>query len=93
MPCDYASRHALPIEDLTKEKERLMVDMGEEIEVMRVLMADLPPALSRGVLKEVVEQDEVYKKLKEAQGPRHGPLHGGLGGARGGVQGGEDSHT
>ena len=24
MPCDYASRHTLPIEDLTEEKERLM---------------------------------------------------------------------
>ena len=29
-------------------------------------MADLPPALSLGVLKEVAEQDEVYQKLKEA---------------------------
>ena len=66
MPCDYASRHTLPIKGLTKEKERLMVDTGEDIEVMRVVMADLPPALSLGVLKEAAEQDEVYQKLKEA---------------------------
>ena len=43
-----------------------MVDVGEDIEVMRVLMVDLPPAPSLGVLKEVAEQDEVYQKLKEA---------------------------
>ena len=33
---------------------------------MRDLMADLPPALSLGVLKEVAKQDEGYQKLKEA---------------------------
>ena len=32
MPCDYASRHASPIEDLTEEeKEQLIVDVGEDI--------------------------------------------------------------
>ena len=45
MPCDYASRHASPIEDITKEeKEQLMVDVGEDIQVMMVIMAYLPPA-------------------------------------------------
>ena len=54
MPCDYASRHASPIEDLTEEeKERLMVDVGEDVQVMRVIMADLPPALTIEVVKEV----------------------------------------
>ena len=67
MPCDYTSRHAAPIEDLTKEeKRRLMVDVGEDIQVMRVIMADLPPALSMEVLREVAERDEVYQKLKAA---------------------------
>ena len=57
----------MPIKDLTEEeKEQLMVDVGKDIQVMRVLMADLPPALSLGVLKEVAEQDKVYQKLKEA---------------------------
>ena len=67
MPCDYASRHAAPIEDLNEEeKDRLMVDTSEDIEVMRVFIADLPPALSLEVLKEVAERDEVYQRLKEA---------------------------
>ena len=67
MPCDYTSRHAAPIEDLTEEeKERLMVDVGGDVQVMRVMMADLPPALTIEVVKEVAEHDRVYKKLKVA---------------------------
>ena len=67
MPCDYASRHVAPIEDLDEEeRERLMVDTGKDIQVMRVFIADLPPALSLEVLKEVAERDEVYQRLKVA---------------------------
>ena len=67
MPCDYASRHAVPIKDLTEEeKEMLMVDVGEDVQVMRVIMADLPPALTMEVLREVAEHNEVYQKLKVA---------------------------
>ena len=67
MPCNYASRHAAPIKDLDEEeRERLMVDTGQDIEVMRVFIADLPPALSLQVLKEVAERDTVYQRLKEA---------------------------
>ena len=59
MPCDYASRHAVPIEALNvDEKERLMVDTGEDIQVMRVFIADLPPAMTLEVLKAVAERDE-----------------------------------
>ena len=66
MPCDYASRHTVPIKDLDKEgKERLMVDTGEDIQVMRVFIADLPPAMTLEVLKAVAERDEVYQRLKE----------------------------
>lgn len=61
MPCDYASCHASPIEDLTEEEqERLMVDVGEDVQVMRVIMADLPLALTMEVVKEVAEHNKVY---------------------------------
>ena len=67
MPCDYASRHALPIKDLPEEeKEMLMVDVGENVQVMRVIMADLPTALTMEVLREVVVHEQVYQKLKAA---------------------------
>ena len=41
-PCDCTSRLVAPIEDLSKEeKERLIVEVGEDIQVMRVIMVDL----------------------------------------------------
>ena len=47
MPCDHTSRHPRSIEGLTtKEKERLLLDEGDDIQVMRVIMEDLPPALT-----------------------------------------------
>ena len=78
MPCDYASRHVVPIKDLTEEKERLMVDVGEDVQVMRVIMADLPPALTMGVVKEVAEQDQNCQKLKEAMKAGKKPTDGDL---------------
>ena len=77
MACDYASRHAVPIEGLDEvEKERLMVDNGEDIQVMRVFIADLPPALPLDVLREVAAQDEGYQRLmvavKKGRKPRTG---------------------
>ena len=43
MPCDFASRHPLPIERLSqKEGEKLMVDEGKGIQVMRVVTGDGP---------------------------------------------------
>ena len=57
----------MPIKDLNEEeKERLMVETGEDIQVMRVFIADLLPALSLEVLKEVAGRDEVYQRLMVA---------------------------
>ena len=68
MQDDYFQEFQLaPINDLTEEeKEWLIVDMGEDIQVRRVIMADLPLALSMKVLRKVAERDEVYQKLKTA---------------------------
>ena len=83
MPCDYASRHAVPIEGLDEEeKERLMVDTGEDIQVMRVFVADLPPALPLEVLREVAGRDEVYQRLMVDTRYQGTGEPGGGGGAR-----------
>ena len=67
MPCDYAFSHGVPIGDLNEEeKERLRMDIGEDIQVMRVCIADLPLALSLEVMKERAERNRVHQKLKEA---------------------------
>ena len=40
MPCDFASRHPRPISELSEhEREDLMVDDGEDVQVMKVMMA------------------------------------------------------
>ena len=57
----------MPIEGLDEEeKERLMVNNGEDIQVRWVFIADLPPELPLEVLREVAAQDEVYQRLKVA---------------------------
>ena len=61
MPCTYASRHTVLMEDLMEEKERLMVDLGEDVQVMRVIMADLPPAMTMDIVKEATEHNQTYR--------------------------------
>ena len=59
-------RHGVTIEDLNEEeKEWQMEDNGEDIQVKRVFIADMPQALSIEVLKEMAEQDRVYQKIRE----------------------------
>ena len=80
MPCGDATCHAAPIEDLEKEeRESLMGDTSADTQVMRVFVANLPPAQTLEVQKEVAKRDTVYKD----------PRRGGGGAAQ---QGGEDSH-
>ena len=62
-----ASRRATPIEGLNEEEQdRLIVDNGEDIQVLRVYINDLPPALSLETLREVAAQDMVYQGLMDA---------------------------
>jgi hypothetical protein len=67
VPADYNSRHPNPIEDLTEdEREALYIDDGEDVQIMRIIMADLPDALSVELIKQAADSDPVYKKLREA---------------------------
>ena len=64
---DFNSRHPLPIDHLTQEeREDLYIDDGDDIQIMRVMMAGLPDALSMELIKEAAETDPVYKKLINA---------------------------
>ena len=67
MPADFASRHPAPISKLSAaEREDHMVDDGNDIQVMRVIMADLPPALTTSMIREAAKTDRVYQRLMEA---------------------------
>ena len=67
MPADFFSRHPAPITHLTQEeREQLMVDDGDDVHVMRVIMADLPPALTLDMLRQASDTDPVYQRLIKA---------------------------
>lgn len=64
MPADYASRHPAPISHLTKEeRSAYMIDDGDDILVMKVVMSDLPPALTTDMIKQAANNDPVYQRL------------------------------
>ena len=60
MPADYNSRHPQPIEHfIQQEREDRMVDDGENVQIMKVIMADLPPALTAEMICKAVKEDKV----------------------------------
>ena len=67
MPADYYSRHPAPISHLdSREREELMIDDGDDAQVMRVILADLPPVLSIDKLQAAAKKDPVYQRLIRA---------------------------
>ena len=67
MPADFNSRHPQSIDGLTPEHlASLGVDDGTDIHVMRIVMADLPAALTLDRIKHAAAQDPLYIKLKQA---------------------------
>ena len=43
-----------------------MIDDGEDVQIMRVIMADLPPALTTDMIRQAVREDSAYQDLKES---------------------------
>ena len=67
MPADYFSRHPAPISNLTQQqREADMIDDGEDVMVMRVILDDTPPALTIDMLQQGAARDPVYQRLKTA---------------------------
>ena len=63
-PTDYSSQHPNSIDHPTQEqREEAGVDDGTETHVMRILLSDLPEALSVDLIKEAVAMDPIYQKL------------------------------
>ena len=66
-PADYSSRHPHSIEHLTQDqREEAGVDDGEEVHIMRILVSDLPEALTLDHIKEAASLDPIYQKLVTA---------------------------
>ena len=67
MPADFNSRHPQSISHLNRqEREEMAVDDGEDIHIMRVIMNDLPPALTTDMIQQAALTDPVYHKLIQA---------------------------
>ena len=66
-PCDYGSRHPLPMDHLNQEsQERAGYDQADEIYIRRVISSDLPDAVTLDIVKEAATKDPVYMKLYRA---------------------------
>jgi hypothetical protein len=66
-PCDYKSRHCTDISDLKPDqREKLHVNDNNDIVVMRILLDDVPPALTSKMIKEAVKTDVTYQNLVTA---------------------------
>ena len=66
-PCDWKSRHSAAIDDLSpRDRDRLGVDDNDDVVVMKILMENVPTALTIEMIQEAATKDDIYQKLKEA---------------------------
>ena len=73
-PCDYKSRHPTQLTGLSpEEREKLSIDDSEEVMVMRMLVEDMPQALTIDMLKDAVAKDQDYQLLLDKIRSGHKP--------------------
>ena len=65
-PCDYPSRHAIPLAEYTEEELTDMVlDHGDEYSINKIITDDLPDAVTKKMIKEATAKDPTCQKLIE----------------------------
>ena len=63
-PCDYGSRHPLPIDQLQdSDKTKMGLDMGEEIYVRKISSENSPNAITTEQIKQAASNDPIYSHL------------------------------
>ena len=66
-PCDYGSRHTLPINYFDEHTREVMgYNQADEICIRKVIFGDLPDAVTVETVKEAALKDNVYQKLYKA---------------------------
>ena len=66
-PCDFGSRHPLPIEHLEdSDKRKFGLDMGNEIYVRKIFTEDSPHAISIEDIRSAASNDPTYRQLMKA---------------------------
>ena len=59
-PCNYASRHPLPLTEYNKEeKSDMIIDQGDEYNINRIITDDLPNAVTKEIVQEATAKDPV----------------------------------
>ena len=66
-PCDYQSRHPLPLETYSAQQlEDMVIDMDDELCINKIITDDLPDAVTLPMIQTATEQDPTMQKLIKA---------------------------
>ena len=63
-PCDYQSRHPLPLESFTERQlEDMVIDVDDELCINKIITDDLPDAITLHMIQTATKEDPVSQKL------------------------------
>ena len=66
-PCDYQSRHPLPLESFTERQlEDMVIDVDDELCINKIITDDLPDAITLHMIQTATKEDPVSQKLIQA---------------------------
>ena len=66
-PCDYQSRHPIPLEQYTQQQlEDMVIDIDDELCINKIVTDDMPDAHTVPMIQEVMNQDPTMQKLVKA---------------------------
>ena len=62
-PCDYPSRHPIPLADYTASKiAEMVIDQGDELGINKIITDDLPDAVTLQMIQQATKQDPICQK-------------------------------
>ena len=66
-PCDYQSRHPIPLETFTPtELDNMVIDTGDELCISKIITDDIPDAVTVEMIQEATRRDPVMQRLIKA---------------------------
>ena len=63
-PCDYASRHPVPLANYSEDEiDNMIIDHGDEYCINKIITDDLPDAVTAEMIREATAKDPTCQKL------------------------------
>ena len=63
-PCDYQSRHPLPLcQYTTQEMDNIVIDLDDDLCISKIVTDDLPDAVTLKMVQQATKQDPIMQKL------------------------------